>query len=307
MLVLRSIAFTTAFYVNITLWMILSLPALAMPRWAVRGVVRAWAKSNLLLLRTLAGIRCEVRGRERVPPGGLLVAAKHQSVWETFALFLILDDPCYVLKRELTYLPLFGWLAMKARMVPVDRGARSAAMKSMTAAAKVEAESGRQIVIFPEGTRRAAGAEPAYKYGVAYLYSELDLPCLPVALNSGLFRAPSSSRSWSRSRQGSSAPPSSSASSTTSRRRRTGCWRRPSRCGQGGREPPRLDQAGRDVLVLFHDRDRDSFLCRNGRWSGIAAGCDQPRRPSRGIAAEALDGTVRAILCGVLLSAGGSS
>jgi 1-acyl-sn-glycerol-3-phosphate acyltransferase len=187
MLVLRSLAFTTAFYLNITLWMILSLPTLVMPRRVLIGVVRAWARSNLWLLRALAGIRCEVRGRERVPPGGLLVAAKHQSVWETFALFLILDDPCYVLKRELTYLPLFGWLALKARMVPVDRGARSAAMKSMTAAAKVEAESGRQIVIFPEGTRRAPGAKPAYKYGVAYLYSELDLPCLPVALNSGLF------------------------------------------------------------------------------------------------------------------------
>jgi 1-acyl-sn-glycerol-3-phosphate acyltransferase len=187
MLVLRSLAFTTAFYANITLWMILSLPTLVMPRQVLIGVVRTWARSNLWLLRTLAGIRCEVRGRERVPPGGLLVAAKHQSVWETFALFLILDDPCYVLKRELTYLPLFGWLALKARMVPVDRGARSAAMKSMTIAAKIEAESGRQIVIFPEGTRRAPGADPAYKYGVAYLYSELDLPCLPVALNSGLF------------------------------------------------------------------------------------------------------------------------
>jgi 1-acyl-sn-glycerol-3-phosphate acyltransferase len=187
MLVLRSLAFTTAFYVNIVLWMILSLPALAMPRQVVIGVVRAWAKSNLWLLRTLAGIRCEVRGRERVPAGALLVAAKHQSVWETFALFLILEDPCYVLKRELTYLPLFGWLAMKARMVPVDRGARSAAMKSMTIAARIEAERGRQIVIFPEGTRRSPGAAPTYKYGVAYLYSELDLPCLPVALNSGLF------------------------------------------------------------------------------------------------------------------------
>jgi 1-acyl-sn-glycerol-3-phosphate acyltransferase len=187
MLVLRSLAFTTAFYVNITLWMILALPTLLLPRRVLIGVVRAWARSNLLLLRVLAGIRCEVRGRERVPPGGLLVAAKHQSVWETFALFLILDDPCYVLKRELTYLPLFGWLAMKARMVPVDRGARSAAMKAMTARAEIEAQSGRQIVIFPEGTRRAPGAEPAYKFGVAYLYSELDLPCLPMALNSGLF------------------------------------------------------------------------------------------------------------------------
>jgi 1-acyl-sn-glycerol-3-phosphate acyltransferase len=187
MLVLRSLAFAIAFYANITLWMICALPTLLLPRRALVAVVRAWARSNLALLRILVGIRCEVRGRERIPPGGLLVASKHQSVWETFALFLILDDPCYVLKRELIWLPLFGWLARKARMVPVDRGARSAAMKSMTAAALIEVEARRQIVIFPEGTRRAPGAEPAYKFGVAYLYSELNVPCLPIALDSGLF------------------------------------------------------------------------------------------------------------------------
>ena len=187
MLLLRSLVFNLAFYVNITLWMIAALPTLLMPRSALVAVVRAWAKSNLMLLRLIVGIRCEVRGRERIPQGGIIVASKHQSVWETFALYLILDDPCYVLKRELTWLPLFGWLAMKARMVPVDRGARSAAMKSMSEAAAVELADGRQVVIFPEGTRRPPGAEPAYKFGVAYLYSEMNVPCLPVALNSGLF------------------------------------------------------------------------------------------------------------------------
>ena len=187
MLLLRSLVFNVAFYVNITLWMIAALPTLLMPRSALVAVVRAWAKSNLMLLRLIVGIRCEVRGRERIPQGGIIVASKHQSVWETFALYLILDDPCYILKRELTWLPLFGWLAMKARMVPVDRGARSAAMKSMSEAAAVELADGRQVVIFPEGTRRPPGAEPAYKFGVAYLYSEMNVPCLPVALNSGLF------------------------------------------------------------------------------------------------------------------------
>jgi 1-acyl-sn-glycerol-3-phosphate acyltransferase len=184
---LRSVAFNIAFYVNITVWMICALPTLVLPRGAVMAVVRTWARCNIVLLRTIAGIRCEIRGRERIPPGGLLVACKHQSVWETFALFLLFDDPCYVLKRELTWLPLFGWLAMKARMVPVDRGARSAAMKAMTARAMVEVAAGREIVIFPEGTRRPPGAEPQYKFGVAYLYSELNVPCVPVALNSGLF------------------------------------------------------------------------------------------------------------------------
>lgn len=187
MLALRSIAFNIAFYGNICLWMIGALPALALPRSVLTRIVRAWACSNLFLLRVLVGIRYELRGTDRIPPGGLLVAAKHQSFWETFAFFLIFEDPCYILKRELLSLPLFGWFCRKARMVPVDRGARSRAMKAMNAAARVELDAGRQIVIFPEGTRRAPGAEPAYKYGVAFLYSEMGVPCLPVALNSGLF------------------------------------------------------------------------------------------------------------------------
>jgi 1-acyl-sn-glycerol-3-phosphate acyltransferase len=187
MLLLRSTAFTLAFYVNIIVWMVFALPTLLLPRQALTSVVRTWARSNILLLKVIAGIRCEVRGRERIPPGGLIVACKHQSTWETFALFLVFSDPCFVLKRELTWLPLFGWLAMKAQMIPVNRGARSAAMKAMTMAGKREVDRGRQIVIFPEGTRRSPGAEPAYKFGVAFLYSELDVPCVPVALNSGLF------------------------------------------------------------------------------------------------------------------------
>jgi 1-acyl-sn-glycerol-3-phosphate acyltransferase len=187
MLLLRSLAFTIAFYVNIIVWMIFALPTLVLPRRAIIEVVRAWAKVNILLLRVLVDIRCEVRGRERIPAGGFIIASKHQSVWETFALFLLFDDPCYVLKRELTWLPLFGWLAIRARMIPVDRGARSAAMRSMTAASRVALAEDRQIVIFPEGTRRPPGAQPSYKFGVAYLYSETDVLCVPVALNSGVF------------------------------------------------------------------------------------------------------------------------
>jgi 1-acyl-sn-glycerol-3-phosphate acyltransferase len=187
MLIARSLLFTILFYANIIAWMIVALPTLVMPRRALTGVVRAWARCNLALLRGVVGIHCEVRGRERIPAGGLLVACKHQSTWETFALFLVFDDPCFILKRELMFIPLFGWLAAKARMIPVNRGARSAAMRAMNAAGRRELAKGREIIIFPEGTRRPPGAEPAYKYGVAYLYSEMDVPCLPVALNSGLF------------------------------------------------------------------------------------------------------------------------
>src|SRR5689334_21546472 len=126
MLLARSLLFTLLFYLNIIGWMLVALPTLALPRPALTAVVRAWARCNLALLRAVVGIHCDIRGRERIPAGGMLVACKHQSTWETFALCLVFDYPCYILKRELMFIPLFGWLAAKARIIPVNRGARSA-------------------------------------------------------------------------------------------------------------------------------------------------------------------------------------
>ena len=187
MLALRSLAFNILYYINIIVWMIAILPVLLMPRHVFTRAARAWAESSLWLLRVVAGTRMEVRGRERIPPGGLLVAAKHQSLWETFALLTLFADPAFILKRELMWIPFFGWYAWKARSVPIDRRAGSQALTRMNQRAVEEVRTGRQILIFPEGTRRPAGAPPAYKYGVAHLYSNLGVPCLPVALNSGLF------------------------------------------------------------------------------------------------------------------------
>jgi 1-acyl-sn-glycerol-3-phosphate acyltransferase len=175
------------FYVNITVRMIVALPTIVLPYSFLLGVLRAYASSTLWLLRVICGVTVEWRGREKLPSGAYLVACKHQSLWETFALFSLLPDPTYVLKRELMWLPLFGWLARKARMIPIDRGAHATALARMAAAARAEIARGRQIVIFPEGTRRAPGAKPRYLPGVAYLYAEIGLPCVPVALNSGLF------------------------------------------------------------------------------------------------------------------------
>lgn len=187
MLVARSLLFNAAFYANLIIWMLPCIPLLVGPRKALIRVAQAWARSNLWLLRIIAGTRVEFRGRERIPPGGLLVAAKHQSLWETFALVTLFDDPAFVLKRELTWIPLFGWLLSKAGMVPVDRTAGSNALRAMTRRACAEVEHGRQVLIFPEGTRRPPGAAPAYKYGITHLYAKLNVPCVRVALNSGLF------------------------------------------------------------------------------------------------------------------------
>ena len=186
-LIARSLLFNALFYVNITARMIVALPTMALPYRFLLGVLRAYARSSLWLLRIVCGITVEWRGRDKLPNGAYIVACKHQSVWETFALFMLLPDPAFVLKRELMWVPLFGWLATKAHMIPIDRGSRTKALARMTAAARAEIARSRQIVIFPEGTRRPPGAEPHYLPGVAYLYGETGLPCVPVALNSGLF------------------------------------------------------------------------------------------------------------------------
>jgi len=187
MLALRSFAFNVLFYLNLIVWLIAIIPVFAMPRWGIIRAARAWARLSLWLLKVVAGTRVEFRGLERIPPGGILVAAKHQSLWETFALLAIVDDPAFVLKRELMWIPFFGWYAWKARSVPIDRSAGSQALALMNARAREEVRRGRQIMIFPEGTRRAPGAPTAYKYGVAHLYSNLGVPCVPIALNSGLY------------------------------------------------------------------------------------------------------------------------
>lgn len=187
MTLLRSLAFNVCFYLNTILHLLLGLPVLLLPRRTIWTLVRSWATINHWFLRIVCGIDFEILGLQRIPPGALLVASKHQSAWETFSLPILFDDPTFILKRELMWLPIFGWYLAKSKMVPVQRGARSAALAAMTEHAKIAISHGRQIIIFPEGTRRAPGAEPAYKYGVAHLYAELGVPCLPVALNSGLY------------------------------------------------------------------------------------------------------------------------
>jgi 1-acyl-sn-glycerol-3-phosphate acyltransferase len=186
MLALRSVALNVLFYLNLVLHIILALPTFFLPRRAFITVAKSWGRTSNALL-AVAGIRVEMRGLEKVPSGALLVASKHQSVWETFALIPLFDDPAFIYKRELIWIPVFGWYLWKSDMVPVDRKARGGAMAGMIEAARKELARGRQIIIFPEGTRMAPGAPPAYKSGLANLYAATGVSCLPVALNSGVF------------------------------------------------------------------------------------------------------------------------
>jgi 1-acyl-sn-glycerol-3-phosphate acyltransferase len=187
MIALRSTIFNVLFYINLILFLVLGSGFLFTPRiWSIRAL-QTWARSSVWLLRVICKIDMEVRGAEHIPHGPAIIAGKHQSLWETFAILLLLDDPCFVLKRELTYIPFFGWFCLKFKMIAVERSAGSSALRDLIARAKEEVVKPRQIVIMPEGTRRAPDDPPDYKPGAAALYGQLGVPCVPFGLNAGLF------------------------------------------------------------------------------------------------------------------------
>lgn len=188
MTVLRSILFNTAFYLNLIIRMIVLSPVFfLLPRKKAWAIPKGWVRSNHWLLAKIAGATFEIEGLENIPEGSYIFAPKHQSFWDAYALLPWLDDPFYILKRELTWIPLFGWYIKKQRMVPVDRSARGKAMAAVMDRTKAEMESGRQLIIYPEGTRRPPGAPPEYKYGIARLYRDLQVPVVPVVMHPGLF------------------------------------------------------------------------------------------------------------------------
>jgi len=186
-IVLRSLAFNLLFYLMLLAYFVVALPTLVMPRWGILRLAQHWARTNLSLLRIVCRIDVAWRGLDKIPAGAVLVASKHQSTWETFALLTVLPAPTFILKRELLWIPFYGWFARHAGMIPVDRGGGKPALVAMAARARDALIEGRQIVVFPEGTRRPPGGEPKYKFGIAHLYAEGVAPCVPIALNSGLF------------------------------------------------------------------------------------------------------------------------
>ena len=185
MTTVRSIVFLLWMYGLLLVMGVLWLPGLLMPRGVVHFGARLWNRLVLAGLRLLCGVRVEFRGLQHRPRGAALIAAKHQSQLDTIAPFVLLDDPAYVLKQELFGLPIFGWYAKKAGMIGIDRSGAARALKQMLDDARSALAEGRQILIFPEGTRQEPGAAPDYKPGVAGLYRDLGLPCVLLATNSG--------------------------------------------------------------------------------------------------------------------------
>ena len=186
-IVARSLTYAAAFYTTTALFLILGSWLLLAPRrWAMAGLA-LHGRACVTLLKWICGTSFEIRGRENLPDGPCLVVAKHQSAWDTFALIPLFRDPAVVLKDELKWIPVYGWFCLKFEHILVKRDKSSVALKALIGDARTRVAQGRQILIFPEGTRTAPGASPVYKPGYIALYEALGVPAVPLALNSGLY------------------------------------------------------------------------------------------------------------------------
>jgi 1-acyl-sn-glycerol-3-phosphate acyltransferase len=183
----RSLLFNVGFYLWTLAIGLYGAPLLLAPSRYVMEFGRLWASGALGLLAWTVGLRHEIRGIENLPQGAAIIALKHQSSWDTIILPVIFRHPAIVIKHELAWLPIYGWYAVRAGGIPVDRGAGASALKHMLARARRAAAEDRPIAIFPEGTRTAVGARLPYHPGVAALYTQLNIPLVPVAVNSGVF------------------------------------------------------------------------------------------------------------------------
>jgi 1-acyl-sn-glycerol-3-phosphate acyltransferase len=187
MLALRSLVFSILFYAWFAVSAVLAtLVSLIWPK-RLPAFARFWSHSWLEMYRKICGVSYEVRGRENVPAGGCVIAMKHQSVWDTCAMFAIFDRPVYVLKSELMFIPFFGWALARLGCIPVKRGTGKSALDTMVRGTRAALAKGQQVVIFPEGTRTRVGQPANYKTGISHLYTALGVACVPAALNSGLF------------------------------------------------------------------------------------------------------------------------
>lgn len=185
MAMIRSRLFVILFYTWTVICVLSVWPAMIYSKPAGRQAIQVWCGGVLFLLRWVAKVRYEVRGLDNVPKTPCLIACKHQSAWEIFALMRVIPTTVFVMKQELMRVPLFGRYARRAGMVAVDRSRAGAALRGITEPAARELEEGYHVVVFPEGTRRPVGAPPDYKSGIAHFYRQFGVPCVPAALNSG--------------------------------------------------------------------------------------------------------------------------
>lgn len=186
---LRSLAFQAAFYAWTVGLGLATLPALLLPRPVALGVARLWVDGTFWLLSNVVGLTYEVRGEAHRSDGPAIYAIKHQSAWEALVLMRLFRDPAIVVKEQLVWVPIVGWYLVRLGMIPIDRRAGAGTLMRMVRKARERLAAGQDVVVFPEGTRTAPGQRLPYRPGIAALYAALDVPVVPVAVNSGLYWA----------------------------------------------------------------------------------------------------------------------
>lgn len=186
LVLLRSWIYLFAFLVWTIAIALICLPSL-ITRRSTLAVIRFWVRGVRAMAGVICGIGFRSEGRENIPAGPCIIAAQHQSSFETYAMFLEFDHPVFVLKRELIFIPVIGWFMQRAGLVHIDRGAGATAMRKMLREAQAAVDTGHQVIIFPEGTRAKPGEVVPYKPGIVALYTHCDAPVIPMALNSGHF------------------------------------------------------------------------------------------------------------------------
>lgn len=189
MKLLRSFIFAVWLYASMAFTGLVLWPFVIANDKHVYTALRWWSHATLWGLRWIIGAKVSFEGLENVPTGGALIAMKHQSMLDTIVPSLFLEKPTFIYKAELAGTPIMG-AYLKKNQIAVDRGGHAKALKSLVRGAREAVAKGRQIVIFPEGTRQPLGAAPDYKPGIAAMYKDLGIPVTPVALNTGLIWKP---------------------------------------------------------------------------------------------------------------------
>ncbi|MBA5724012.1 1-acyl-sn-glycerol-3-phosphate acyltransferase [Candidatus Liberibacter sp.] len=188
MILIRSIIFNILFCINILLAAIISIPLwLLSTKKQFMRFARIWVNIQQLLLKYVTKTCLKVEGLEHIPPKGCIIAIKHQSSWDTIFFLTCLNDPIFIVKRSIFYIPLFGWYCFRLGMIGVDRNSKRIDMRNIIKRSQKTVEQNRQLVIYPEGTRRPPGAKTIYKKGIAHIYNSLSVPVIPIVVHAGLF------------------------------------------------------------------------------------------------------------------------
>jgi 1-acyl-sn-glycerol-3-phosphate acyltransferase len=184
---LRSLLFNVVMLVSVVIYAPLMLPTALLPFPLRYRIISQWARFQVFLLKILCGLDYRVEGLEHLPAGAAVIMSKHQSAWETIVFQQIFPAQTWVLKRELIWIPLFGWALALMRPIAIDRGAGRKAVEQVVTQGRERLQSGISVVVFPEGTRVAPGTRKRYAIGGAILAAETGYPVVPVAHNAGSF------------------------------------------------------------------------------------------------------------------------